>query len=85
LVAPAAIAGARIGVEITMYQSGATVEDGRGRRQVESEWDRLKAAADPVAYRMYLPKDGLRMARGGTRPKGPQIRFQINPKITGTT
>jgi hypothetical protein len=48
------IAGRRIGVEITRYQSGATVEDGRGRRQVESEWDRLKAAA--AAFRRDRPE-----------------------------
>jgi len=47
------IAGRRIGVEMTMYQSGATVEDGRGRRQVESEWDRLKAAGE--AFRRDRP------------------------------
>jgi len=47
------IAGRWIGVEMTMYQSGATVEDGRGRRQVESEWDRLKAAGD--AFRRDRP------------------------------
>jgi hypothetical protein len=35
-----------IGVEITMYRSGATVEDGTGRRQVENEWELLKAASD---------------------------------------
>jgi hypothetical protein len=49
-----AVAGRRIGIEITMYQSGDTVEDGRGRRQVESEWDRLKAAAD--AFRRDRPE-----------------------------
>jgi hypothetical protein len=37
-----------------MYQSGATVDDGRGRRQVESEWDRLKAASD--GFRREQPK-----------------------------
>jgi hypothetical protein len=38
--------GRLIGVEITMYRSGATVEDGTERRPVESEWERLKVAAD---------------------------------------
>lgn len=38
--------GRRIGVEITVYSSGATVDDGTERRPVESEWERLKAAAD---------------------------------------
>jgi hypothetical protein len=40
------LAGRRIGVEVTTYRSGATVEDGTGRRAVESEWDRLKVASD---------------------------------------
>ena len=43
-----AVAGRRIGVEITMYQSGDKLEDGGGRRQVESEWERLKAATDAL-------------------------------------
>jgi hypothetical protein len=40
------LSGRMIGVEITMYRSGATVDDGMGRRQVESEWELLKAASD---------------------------------------
>lgn len=40
------LSGRTIGVEITMYPSGDIVEDGTGRRQVESEWELLKAAAD---------------------------------------
>jgi hypothetical protein len=40
------LSGRTIGVEITMYRSGDTVEDGMGRRQVENEWELLKAAAD---------------------------------------
>src|SRR6266436_7984876 len=41
------VGGQLIGVEITMYRSGATVEGGSTqRRPVESEWERLKAAAD---------------------------------------
>jgi len=40
------ISGRHVGVEITMYRSGATVDDGTARRPVESEWERLKAAAD---------------------------------------
>jgi hypothetical protein len=40
------ISGRRVGVEITMYRSGATVNDGTERRPVESEWERLKATAD---------------------------------------
>src|SRR6516165_7307319 len=38
--------GRLIGVEITMYRSGAMVEDGTERRPVESESERLKLAAD---------------------------------------
>ena len=40
------LSGRTIGVEITMYRSNATVEDGAGRRQVENEWELLKVAAD---------------------------------------
>jgi hypothetical protein len=40
------VSGRTVGVEITMFQSGATVEGGRDRRQVESEWDILKRASD---------------------------------------
>jgi hypothetical protein len=40
------LGGRTIGVEITMYRSGDTVEDGMGRRQVENEWELLKVAAD---------------------------------------
>ncbi|MHB8267487.1 hypothetical protein [Bradyrhizobium sp.] len=40
------VSGRRIGIEITMYRSGATVEDGAGRRQVENEWELLKTASD---------------------------------------
>lgn len=35
------LSGRAVGVEITMYRSGAAVEGGMGRRMVESEWDRL--------------------------------------------
>jgi hypothetical protein len=40
------LSGRAIGIEITMYRSGDTVEDGMGRRQVENEWELLKVAAD---------------------------------------
>jgi hypothetical protein len=40
------LSGRTVGVEITMYRSGATVEDGTGRRQVENEWELLKVASD---------------------------------------
>lgn len=39
------LAGRLIGVEITMYSSTDTVDGGHRRRQVESEWDKLQAAA----------------------------------------
>jgi hypothetical protein len=39
------LAGRRIGVEVTMYSSTDTVDGGHRRRQVESEWDKLQAAA----------------------------------------
>jgi hypothetical protein len=35
----------RVGIEITMYSSTDTVDGGHRRRQVESEWDKLQAAA----------------------------------------
>jgi hypothetical protein len=38
--------GRLIGLEVTVYNSGAMVEDGTERRPVESEWERLKTAAD---------------------------------------
>jgi hypothetical protein len=37
-----------------MYRSGATVEDGTGRRLVENEWELLKVAAD--AFRDAHPE-----------------------------
>jgi hypothetical protein len=40
------VSGHTVGVEITMYQSGDMLDDGKQRRQAESEWDRLKLAAD---------------------------------------
>ena len=40
------LSGKAVGVEITMYRSGDTVEDGTGRRLVENEWELLKAASD---------------------------------------
>ena len=39
------IGGRQIGVEITGYNSGEVIEGRHGRRQVESEWDKLKRAA----------------------------------------
>jgi hypothetical protein len=41
----ASLAGRRIGVEVTMYTSTDTVDGDHRRRQVESEWDKLHAAA----------------------------------------
>jgi hypothetical protein len=38
--------GRTIGVEITMYRSGDTIDGGTGRRQVENEWELLKGASD---------------------------------------
>jgi hypothetical protein len=48
------VSGRTIGVEITMYRSGDVIEDGTGRRQVENEWELLKAAAD--GYREAHPE-----------------------------
>jgi hypothetical protein len=48
------LSGQRIGVEITMYSSGDTVDGGRGRRQVESEWEKLRLASE--AFRAARPE-----------------------------
>ena len=48
------VAGRTIGVEVTMYRSGDVIEGGTGRRQVENEWELLKAAAD--GYREANPE-----------------------------
>ena len=40
------VAGRTIGVEVTMYRYGATVDDGTERRSVENEWERLRDAAN---------------------------------------
>ena len=47
------IGGQQIGVEITAYDSGELIEGKHGRRQVESEWDKLKLASD--AFRAAAP------------------------------
>jgi hypothetical protein len=48
------LSGQRIGVEITMYSSRDTVDGGRGRRQVESEWEKLRLASE--AFRAARPE-----------------------------
>jgi hypothetical protein len=50
-----------------MYSSGDTVDRGHGRRQVESEWDKLKAAA--LAYCARRPE--LRDINVGLFFRGP--------------
>ena len=40
------ISGRAVGIEITTYQSGATVDGGTARRKVESEWDLLQRASE---------------------------------------
>ena len=47
------IGGRQIGVEITAYDSREVVEGRHRRRQVESEWDKLKRASD--AFRTQAP------------------------------
>jgi hypothetical protein len=48
-------AGREIGVEVTMFQSGATVEgSAANRRQAEAEWEKLLSAAN--AYRSAHPE-----------------------------
>ena len=61
------LSGRGVGVEVTMYRSGDTVEGGGGRRQVESEWDKLKAASD--AFRSAHPE--LRDVNVGLMFHGP--------------
>jgi hypothetical protein len=50
------LSGRRIGVEVTMYRSGETVEGGSERRQAEAEWPKLLAASD--AFRSARPELG---------------------------
>jgi hypothetical protein len=40
------IARRLIGLEVTAYPSGDTVENGHPRRAVEAEWEKLKQSAD---------------------------------------
>jgi hypothetical protein len=47
------IGGRRIGIEITAYDSGEMIEGKHGRRQVESEWDKIKLASE--AFRAIEP------------------------------
>jgi hypothetical protein len=60
------LSGRAIGLEITMYRSGGAVEDGSERRPVESEWERLKTAAD--SFRSQRPE--LRDVNVGLMFKG---------------
>jgi hypothetical protein len=48
------LSGRTVGIEITAYQSGATVDGGTERRKVESEWDILQRATD--AFRSERPE-----------------------------
>jgi hypothetical protein len=48
------LSGRRIGVEVTMYRSGDTVEGGSERRQAEAEWSKLLSASD--AFRSARPE-----------------------------
>lgn len=61
------LSGRTIGVEITMYRSGETVEGGHERRQAEAEWDKLLSASD--AFRNARPE--LRGVSVGLMFKGP--------------
>jgi hypothetical protein len=71
------VAGRLIGVEITMYRSGATVDDGSQRRPVENEWERLKAAADTFRAQRCDLQDinvGL-MFKGAVPPRRQHAAF----------
>jgi hypothetical protein len=71
------VSGRTIGVEITMYSSGATVEGGMERRQVESEWEILQRASE--TFRGQWPElakinVGL-MFRGAVPPRKQHAGF----------
>jgi hypothetical protein len=61
------LSGRRIGVEVTMYRSGDTVEGGTERRQAEAEWAKLLSASN--ALRSARPE--LRDVNVGLMFKGP--------------
>jgi hypothetical protein len=66
-----------IGVEITLYRSGAMVDDGTERRPVENEWERLKVAADAFRSQRRELRDinvGL-MFNGAVPPRRQHIAF----------
>jgi hypothetical protein len=69
--------GRLIGVEITMYRSGAMVEDGTERRPVESEWERLKVAADVFRTQHADLRDvnTVLMFRGKVPPRRQHAAF----------
>ena len=48
------LSGRRIGVEVTMYRSGNTLEGGSERRQAEAEWAKLLSASH--AFRSARPE-----------------------------
>jgi hypothetical protein len=71
------VSGRTLGVEITMYQSGSTVDDGTERRKVESEWDLLQRASE--TFRSERPElrninVGL-MFRGAVPPRRQHLEF----------
>jgi hypothetical protein len=69
--------GKIIGVEITRYSSGATVEGGMKRRQVESEWDILQRASETFrGQRPELAEINVRlMFRGAVPPRRQHAAF----------
>jgi hypothetical protein len=62
------LSGRRIGVEVTMYRSGDTVEGGSERRQAEAEWAKHFLPASD-AFRSGRPE--LRDVNVGLMLKGP--------------
>src|SRR5260370_28433886 len=71
------VAGRLIGVEITLYRSGATVDDGSQRRPVENECKRLREAED--TFRAQRPdlqfiNVGL-MFKGAVPPRRQHAAF----------
>jgi hypothetical protein len=71
------LSGRRIGVEVTMYNSGDVVDGRYPLRAVESEWDKLKEASD--GFRIARPelrdiKVGL-MFQGVAPPQKHHAKF----------
>jgi hypothetical protein len=67
----------RVGVEITMYRSADIVDGGHGRRQVESEWDKLQAASQTYCATRPELRDinVILMLSGSVPPRWQHLDF----------